>query len=120
MPLNIISPAKLLRFTHPFYFHAWPPVLLGVIFLALTRDYLFKYEVHDYNTPEALNYRRPEPCGEYCNSCNPTELRFRTYDGHCNNLNQTGMGMKNHRFGRSAVKDPKKRDPGLLHPDPYL
>ena len=51
------------------------------------------------------------------------EVKFRTYDGHCNGLdsNITGMGMKDHRFGRSALwTDAKTQDPGLWEPSPYL
>ena len=49
-------------------------------------------------------------------------MRFRTYDGHCNSLdkNLTGMGMKLHLFGRSALKDSNIADPGLFEPSPYL
>ena len=49
------------------------------------------------------------------------ETRFRTYDGHCNALaaNETGMGMKDQRFGRSALWDDQRSDPGLMEPDPW-
>ena len=53
--------------------------------------------------------------------CNATEHRFRTHDGHCNNLNLTGMGMAGHPFGRSALNDSSSpRSPGFWEPDPYL
>ena len=53
--------------------------------------------------------------------CNATERRFRTYDGHCNNLNQTGMGMAGHPFGRSALNDSgAPPGPGFWEPSPYL
>lgn len=71
----------------PFYFSSTPPIILGVVFLAFTRDFLFKNRVHDYNTPEALHYT---------DHCKPDELRFRTYDGHCNNLQQKGRMMPFH------------------------
>ena len=49
------------------------------------------------------------------------ETKFRTCDGHCNGLasNETGMGMKGHRFGRSALWTDHRTDPGLWEPDPY-
>ena len=46
----------------PFYFHSVPHYILGLIFLTLTRQFLFEYRVHDYNTPEALHWSRPAPC----------------------------------------------------------
>ena len=45
-----------------YYFHSIPPVILGVIYLAFTREFLINHRLHDYNTPEALQYTRPEPC----------------------------------------------------------
>ncbi|KAK9827977.1 hypothetical protein WJX81_003657 [Elliptochloris bilobata] len=115
------STQALARFTYFFYFHSIPPIILGVAFLALKRDYLFKNRVFDYNTPEALHWTRPEPCTEYCDSCNPMEVRFRTFDGHCNSLNPnlTGMGMSNHRFSHSALYPENASVPGLWEPNPY-
>lgn len=110
----------LLTTLQPFYFSGGPPIVLGVLFLAITRDFLFKNRVHDYNTEAMLHYKRPEPCGMYCDICTPTELRFRTYDGHCNNLNQTGMGMAHMRYGRCALRDPGRPDLDIMEPDPYL
>ena len=56
-----------------------------------------------------------------CDTCDGMEVRFRTYDGHCNALasNETGMGMKGQRFGRSALWTDGRTDPGLWEPDPY-
>ncbi|KAK9827996.1 hypothetical protein WJX81_006931 [Elliptochloris bilobata] len=109
-----LSPAAAMRFTRFFYFQSFPPIILGLIFVSLTRDFLFKYRVLDFNTPEALHY---------ANGCSATEARFRTYNGSCNwvqNETLTGMGMKDHRFGRSALWTDGKSDPGLWEPSPYL
>ena len=65
----------------PFYTSSAPPIILGIVNLGLTRDYLYKNHVHDYNTHEALH--TPATCTKY-------ELKFRTYDGRCNNLEQPG------------------------------
>ena len=46
----------------PFYFLSVPHYILGLVFLSLTRQFLFEYRVHDYNTPEALHWTRPGPC----------------------------------------------------------
>ncbi len=46
----------------PFYFHSVPHYILGLVFLTLTRQFLFEHRVHDYNTPEALHWTRPPPC----------------------------------------------------------
>jgi hypothetical protein len=110
-PLSVFFQNSVLSLLRPFYFQSGRPLILGVLFLAMTREFLLKERVFDYNTPAMLQYDRP---------CTPREIKFRTYDGHCNNLNQTGMGRSNNRFGRSAVKDPQKPDPGLFEPDPYV
>ena len=44
------------------YFHSIFPYILGLVFLELTRQFLFKYRVHDFNTLEALHWVRPPPC----------------------------------------------------------
>ena len=104
----------------PFYLRSIAPLLLGVIYLGISRDSLYEDALHDYSSSEQLHF----PHDGY--RCNGTELRFRTYDGHCNNLEQTGMGMKMHPFGRSALNasgttpgPPWPEGPGLWTPDPY-
>ena len=119
-PISQLVNAGLLRVLRPFYFKSIAPAILGVIYLAIVRDHLFKDVLHDYASVEQLHY----PHEGY--QCNATELRFRSYDGHCNNLNQTGMGMKRLPFGRSALNasettpgPPWPAGPGLWKPDPY-
>lgn len=119
-PISQLIKAELLTLLRPFYFRSIVPAILGVAYLGFVRDDLFKNVLHDYSSMEQLHH----PHAGYV--CNATELRFRTYDGHCNNLEQTGMGMKMHPFGRSALNasettpgPPWPAGPGLWKPDPY-
>ena len=92
---GILSATSAGTFLQPFFFNAVPPVILGVVYLAIVREYLFDKRILDYNTDAQLH--RAEPCTS-------RELKYRTLDGSCNNLNRTGMGMEGLRFGRSALK----------------
>jgi hypothetical protein len=119
-PISQLVDAVLLKVLRPFYFKSLTPAILGVVYLGIVRDHLFHNDLHDYVSKADLHY----PAEGY--KCNATELRFRTYDGHCNNLEMTGMGMKDHNFGRSALNasevtpgPPWPTGPGLWTPDPY-
>lgn len=65
----------------PFYFASRRPLILGVVFLGLTREFLFTNRVHDYNTFDELYTP---------SSCSDAELKWRTYDGTCNNREKPG------------------------------
>jgi len=110
-PISVFLNNSLLSILRPYFMQGSKPLILGVVFLAITREFLLSERLFDYNTPAMLQYGRP---------CTPREIKYRTYDGHCNNLNQTAMGMTFKRFGRSAVKDIRKPGPGLFDPDPYV
>lgn len=63
---------KLLQIARIYYFHSLPPVILGVIYLAVTREFLINHRLEDYNTPEQLRYTRPEPCTGLVSSVDDT------------------------------------------------
>ena len=45
-----------------YYFSSLPPVILGILYLIYTRDFLINNRLHDYSTADALRWKRPEPC----------------------------------------------------------
>ena len=76
----------------PFYFASRRPLILGVVFLGLTREFLFTNRVHDHNTFDELYTP---------SSCSDAELKWRTYDGTCNNREKPGNSLsetRHHRF----------------------
>ncbi|KAK9825686.1 hypothetical protein WJX81_004113 [Elliptochloris bilobata] len=85
-----IGAQAVLRFTRFFYFHSLPPLILGLVYMSMRRDYLFQHCVRDYSTPEALKYK------DGCDS------------------------MADHRFTKAALWTDNLTDPGLWEPSPYL
>ncbi|KAK9836328.1 hypothetical protein WJX81_005572 [Elliptochloris bilobata] len=63
-----IGAQAVLRFTRFFYFHSLPPLILGLVYMSMRRDYLFQHCVRDYSTPEALKYK---------DGCDSMAVRFR-------------------------------------------
>ena len=65
---QLLSHGTLQTALQPFFFNGLTPVILGVIYLAFVRDFLFEERIVDYNTEAQLHRSTP---------CSSRELKYR-------------------------------------------